>query len=261
MHKVAFQFGGFTIYWYGVLVATGFLAGIWTASRRALRGGIPAERIVDLGPWLIVGALIGARLFFVVSFWRDEFADRPWWEVFMIRKGGLVFYGGLVGAALAYVFYVRFKQLALWKIADALAPSIALGYAIGRLGCLMNGCCYGRACTLPWAIQFPYDHASYPQRVHPTQIYESLLNLGFYACLAWLYRRKKFDGQIFGIYLVGYASLRFAAEFFRGDYAVRYLGGWATPAQLFSLFILAAGILVLWRLRPPDTEPQHPVAP
>ena len=149
MDKIAFRFGGFTIYWYGVLVATGFLAGIWTASRCALRGGIPAERIVDLGPWLIVGALIGARLFFVVSFWRDEFADRPWWEVFMIRKGGLVFYGGLVGAALAYVFYVRVKHLTLWKIADTLTPSIALKYTIGRLRCLMNGCCYGRTCSLP----------------------------------------------------------------------------------------------------------------
>ena len=245
MQKVAFNIGGFSIYWYGVCIAVGFLLGLWTATRRALRVGIPGERIADLGIWLMIGAVVGSRLFYVVSRWETEFAGQPLIELLKIRQGGLVFYGGLVGASLACVFWVRAKQMPLWKTADVLAPSIALGYVFGRLGCFMFGCCYGKVCELPWAVHFPSDHETYPHGVHPTQLYESLLSLGLYAGLAWLYRRKRFDGQVFAAYLIAYAVLRFATEFFRGDYPVRYLGGWATPAQLLSVVILGAG-LMLW---------------
>ncbi len=246
MHKAAFQLGTFTIYWYGVLVAVGFLAGLWTASRRALLGGIRGETIVDLGPWLILGTILGARGLYVISFWREDFAGKPLWEILNIRGGGLVFYGGLIGASLACLLYVRIKHLPIWKIADILAPSIALGHAFGRIGCLMNGCCYGRACDLPWAIHFPEDHPTRGAGVHPTQVYEALLNLALYAFLAWLYRRKKFDGEIFAIYLVCYAVLRALVEAFRGDYTTYYLGGHATSAQVLSIFIFIAGVL-LWR--------------
>jgi phosphatidylglycerol:prolipoprotein diacylglycerol transferase len=135
-------------------------------------------------------------------------------------------------------------------LADVLTPSIALGYVFGRIGCLMNGCCYGRACSMPWAIQFPPIHDSYPAHVHPTQIYDSLLSLVLYIVLAWLYRRKTFHGQVFVAYLVCYAFTRSFVEFFRGDYPAdqHYLGGWATPAQTVSIFILAAGISLFFLL-------------
>jgi phosphatidylglycerol---prolipoprotein diacylglyceryl transferase len=247
VHPIAFQFGAFTVTWYGVMVATAFLAGLWTASRRGLLQGIPAEKILDLGPWLIVGSILGARILYVVSYWREEFAGRNLAEIFMVWRGGLVFYGGLIGAVIGGVLYARLKKLPLWKLADAVAPSIALGYVFGRLGCLMNGCCYGRECHLPWAIRFPAEHRTYPHPVHPTQIYDSLLNLALYLFLAWLYRRRKFDGQVFAAYLLGYAVLRFIVELFRGDYPQHYLGGWATPAQLICFATLAAG-LMLWGL-------------
>ena len=250
MQKIAFQFGDFTIYWYGVLVAIGFLAGLWTATRRGLRDGLPGDRLADLGIWLMVGAIVGARLFFVISYWREDFASKPIWEILMIRRGGLVFYGGLVGASLACFFFVRARRLPLWKVADALAPSIALGYMFGRIGCLMNGCCFGKPCSLPWALHYPNDHETWPQGVHPTQLYESLMNLALYGVLAWLYRRKKFDGQVFAAYLVGFALLRTIGEMFRGDYAVRYIDGWATPGQLFSAVVLAAGLTLWWKLMP-----------
>src|SRR5437870_3141390 len=130
-------------------MAAAFLAGLWTASRRGLREGIPPETILDLGPWLIIGAIAGARTLYVITFWREQFATKPFPEIFMVQKGGLVYYGGLIGASLAYIIYARRKKLALWKGADVLAPSIALGYFFGRIGCLMNGCCYGRPCNLP----------------------------------------------------------------------------------------------------------------
>jgi phosphatidylglycerol---prolipoprotein diacylglyceryl transferase len=260
MHKVAFDLGGLTIYWYGVLVAAGFLAGIWTASRRAPRSGIPGERVADLGPWLILGAIVGSRLLFVVSYWEEEFAGRPFWEVFMIRNGGLVFYGGFIGAALAHVLYCRWKRIPLWKMADVLAPSIALGYFFGRLGCLMNGCCYGAPCDLPWAIRFPIGHETYPEAVHPTQLYESFSGLLIYLGLAWGYKHKRFDGEVFGWYLVANAVVRFGVEFFRADYEVRYLGGWATPAHLVALLVLGGGVALLriqgrQRSLPPSKTP------
>jgi phosphatidylglycerol:prolipoprotein diacylglycerol transferase len=152
------------------------------------------------------------------------------------------------------------KKLPLWKVADILAPSVALGYVFGRVGCLLNGCCYGRACSLPWAIRFPADNPLNPPThpVHPTEVYESLLNLGLYAVLAWLFRRKKFDGQVFSVYLVSYALLRSFVEMFRGDYPEHqhYLGGWATPAHLVSIAILAAGLVLLCLL--PRPEPKRP---
>ncbi len=246
MHPIAFG----PIHWYGVMVALGFMAGLWTASRRGLLSGIAAEKIVDLGPWLIVGTIVGARFLYVISYWHESFEGRPFIEVFKVWQGGLVFYGGLIGATLAGMIYLRIHKLPIWKVADIVAPSIALGYVFGRMGCLLNGCCYGRACDLPWAIRYPADNPLEPPTfpVHPTQVYESLLNLVLYGALAWLYRHKKFDGQVFGAYLICYAFLRSFVEMFRGDYPVRqhYLGGWATPAHLVSIAILLAGVALLW---------------
>ncbi|MCX6923590.1 MAG: prolipoprotein diacylglyceryl transferase, partial [Verrucomicrobia bacterium] len=123
---------------------------------------------------------------------------------------------------------------------------------------LLNGCCYGRACSLPWAIRFPegnpLNSPTYP--VHPTEVYDALLSLGLYGLLAWLYRRKKFDGQVFAVYLVSYAVTRSFVEMFRGDYAEHqhYLGGWATPAHLVSILILAAGLVLLRLLPRPEAR-------
>ena len=257
MHPIALQLGPLSLHWYGVMVALAFLVGLWTAGRRGMLQGIAAEKIIDLGPWLIVGTIVGARTLYVISYWHEFFEGKPLAEIFMVWKGGLVFYGGLVGATLAGIFYIRLKKLPLWKVADILAPSIALGYVFGRIGCLLNGCCYGRACNLPWAIRFPADNPLNPPTfpVHPTEIYDSLLNLGLYAFLAWLYRRKKFDGQVFGVYLVCYAVLRSFVEMFRGDYPEyqHYLGGWATPAHLASILILAVGLVLLGLLPRSET--------
>lgn len=249
MHKIAFEIGGFPIHWYGVLVAAGFFAGLWTAGRRALASGIHSEVIADLGTWIIVGGVGGARLNYVINFWASEFADKPLWEVFRIRQGGLVFYGGFLGACLAVILYARLKRLPLWKLADVLAPSVALGHAFGRLGCLMTGCCYGRVCELPWAIHFPKDHETAGLGVHPTQIYESILNFALYMSLAWFYRRKKFDGQIFAAYLLGYAIVRGFVETFRGDHIIHYVSGWLTQAQLVSTMIFATGLALWWWCR------------
>jgi phosphatidylglycerol:prolipoprotein diacylglycerol transferase len=179
VHPIALKLGTLSIHWYGVMVALAFLAGLWTAGRRGMRAGIAAEKIVDLGPWAIVGAIVGSRVLYVISYWQEAFAGKPITEIFMVWKGGLVFYGGLIGASLACIAYVRLKKLPLWKVADILIPSLPLGCFFGRVGCFLNGCCYGRACNLPWAVRFPADNPLGPPTtpVHPTQLYDALLNL------------------------------------------------------------------------------------
>lgn len=256
MHPIAFDIGGFAIHWYGVLLAVGMLAGVWTATRRCVLDKLQPTVITDLAPWLVGGVIVGARTLYVITYWDTQFAGQSFWHILNLRSGGLVFYGGLIGAVIATYIYLTVQKLPKWKVADAMAPSIALGHSIGRIGCLMFGCCFGRTCDLPWAIQFPEDHSTHPSTLHPTQIYESLLNFSLYLGLAWLYRRKKFDGQVFGMYLIGYALIRSFVELFRGDYlSSQYLGGWFTPAHGVSLAILVGGMILLWKLSPAKNEP------
>ena len=161
MDPIAFKIGGFAIYWYGILVAGGFLIGLWTASRRAARDGIDGKVVSDLGVWIIIAALLGSRVLYVITNW-GEFSDKPFSDWIDFRSGGLVFYGGFIGAALAVILYTRIHgSQPLWKIADAFAPSVPLGHALGRLGCLMYGCCFGATCDLPWAIQFPANSPAF----------------------------------------------------------------------------------------------------
>jgi phosphatidylglycerol:prolipoprotein diacylglycerol transferase len=224
------------------MIALAFLAGLWTATLRARRENIPGEKIADVTLWLMIGGIVGARVAYVTTYWREEFADQPFSEIFMIQHGGLVYYGGLIGAIVAGAIYIRWKKLPFWKTADIIAPSIALGSVFGRTGCLLNGCCYGRPTDLPWGIRFPADHPTGGVPVHPTEIYDGLLNLGLYFFLAWLFRRKKFDGQIFATYLLCYAVTRSFVEYFRGDYTNLHYHLGLTPAQWISVPIFAAGL-------------------
>jgi phosphatidylglycerol:prolipoprotein diacylglycerol transferase len=258
VHPIAFQIGSFPIHWYGVMIALAFLAGLWTAVRRARRQNISAEQISDVTLWLMAGSIIGARIVYVATYWHEEFAGRPVQNIFAIWQGGLVFYGGLIGAAAAGFIYGFWKKLPVWKIADVLAPSIALGSFFGRIGCLLNGCCYGTVCNLPWGIRFPNGSYAWEHQrgqnligendpalpVHPTEIYDALLNLSLYIFLAWLFRRKKFDGQILATYLICYAITRSITETFRGDYTELHYHLGLTPAQWISVPILISGLLL-----------------
>ena len=248
MHPIAFQLGPITIHWYGVMIALAFLAGLWTATRRARREKISAEKIADVTLWLMVGGIIGARFAYVTTYWREEFADQPFSEVFMIQHGGLVYYGGFIGAATTGIIYILWKNMPLWKTLDVLAPSIVLGSVFGRIGCLLNGCCYGRQTDVPWAITFTNPQARdlsgtpLDTPLHPTEIYDALLNLVLYGFLAWLFRRKRFDGQVFATYLLCYAVTRSIVEYFRGDYTSLHYHLGLTPAQWISVPIFATGL-------------------
>ena len=241
MHPILFHLGSFEIHTYGVLVAIGFLLGIVTAAQRAKSEGIDPERINDLGVWLIVTGMAGGKLFHIVFFWNEFIQGLRETGINSLREG-FVFYGGFICAALTTVVYTRARRLPLAKIADAFAPSIALGHMFGRLGCFFEGCCYGKACSLPWAVKFPASHVMAGIPVHPTQLYEAAGNLAIFTGLAAFYRHKKFDGQVWWLYVLSYGLLRFVVEFFRGDYETYFFGRFTIGHFIAAAMVLVAGI-------------------
>lgn len=252
MKPILFEIAGFPIRTFGLLVGLGFLAGIWIASRLARRSFIGSDDIQDLVvPWILAGSIVGARFVYVVTYWEKDFAGRPFSEVFHIWNGGLVFYGGLAGAVLAAIIRIRSRKLPLWIVADCLAPGIAIGHALGRLGCFLNGCCYGHPSHLPWAVRFPSGTIPGNPAVHPAQLYEAALNLALCIGLVLLHQRRYFNGQVFSAYLIAYAFIRSFTEWFRGDYGFlsNPASGTFTPGQLSSLVTLLAGIALAAILR------------
>ncbi|HUJ73144.1 MAG TPA: prolipoprotein diacylglyceryl transferase [Verrucomicrobiae bacterium] len=245
MHPEFIRLGPLDIHTYGVFLAIGCIVGLAVAARRARREGIDPERIADLGAWLIVAGMLGGKLFHIIFFWDDFIAG---WRAEGLRslREGFVFYGGFIAGSLAAVVYARRKQLPVGKLADILAPSVALGHAFGRLGCFFNGCCFGRACTLPWAVRFPPPHVMAGIPVHPTELYEVLGNLVIFAGLSAFFRHRRFEGQIWWLYVLSYGVLRFVVDFFRGDYATYYFGV-LTIGQLvaMAMIVVAATALVL----------------
>lgn len=248
MYPIAFKLGSLEVHWYGVMIAVGFFAGVWTANRRARNVGLDPELITNLLFWLLLSGVVGARALYVVTYWREEFAGRPFSKIFT-ERAGLVFHGGLIAAMFVGIWYLRVKKLPLWKTADVLAPSIALGHVFGRVGCFMTGCCYGAPSDLPWAVRFPDGHSRTSESLHPVQLYESFGNLLIASLLMWLHPRKKFGGQVFAAYLICYGLLRGVIEIFRADNQVRFLGGKISTAQIISLALIITGAMVWRRLR------------
>lgn len=210
---------------YGVLVAIGFLIGIVLAVREAKRVGENTERILDLAFWLLIAAMIGARLSYIGIHWNEyasDFANRtaPWYQmkVFRLWEGGLIFFGGFLLAFLVCLAFARVYKMDFWKLADTLVPSIAIGQFFGQLGSLAAGFGYGKASTMAWAINYPKGAGIDPtMAVHPTQLYSALGVLVLFFVLLWLRSEKRFHGQVFLWYMVLYPALAFFVEIFRGD--------------------------------------------
>lgn len=259
MHPILFDFGRFTIYSYGVLLAAAYLLGLWLALRRARQRGLDPQRVMDLGIWIIVSALAGAKLLLLGVDFR-QFAAHPREFVSLTRSGG-VFYGGLIAGVAVALWYIRRHRLPLWTTTDVFAPGIALGHIVGRLGCLMAGCCYGRPTSAPWGITFRDPaaavNAGTPLGVplHPTQLYEAGAEALILVALLALERRSRpFPGRTFWTYMLLYGLSRFAIEFYRGDNRGIVFGAVST-SQFVSLIVvpLAIAMLVLLRRRPDPT--------
>ncbi len=235
MYPVLFKVGPIHIYSYGVMLALAFLVATFLARRRAISVGIDGDAIIDLSIYLIISGILGARLLYVLLNLK-YYKDNPL-EVVMIWRGGLVWYGGLILAILVGTWFLRARALPIFKIGDLIIPYVALGQAIGRIGCFLNGCCYGKPTTLALGISF--NPAQIP--VHPTQLYESAAMFLAYLILRM---REPGEGKTIFLYLILYSAVRFFNEFLRGDNPQVLIG--LTFSQIISIIILAPTIL-LWR--------------
>ena len=258
MHPRLLELGPVTVYTYGVLLALAYLAGLRLATVRARTRGLDPTRVMDLGILIIVAAIAGAKvLLFVID--ARYFLDQPM-EIFSLARSGGVFYGGLIAAVLVSIWFLRRHRMPVWLTCDIFAPGIALGHAIGRVGCLFAGCCYGQPTSLPWGVVFsdPFA-ASYVGtplgvHLHPTQLYETGAELLILAILLLTERRGRyFAGRTFWFYVALYAVSRFVIEFFRGDERGSLAG--LSTSQFISIVLVPISVAVLVRLarRPEPT--------
>jgi phosphatidylglycerol:prolipoprotein diacylglycerol transferase len=253
MHPVLFRFGPLTVHTYGLLVALGFLIGLGLAVRQAKKEGVSSQKIIDLGFYILLAALVGSRLFFIFIN-PSHYIKNPL-DIFKIWEGGLVFYGGVLLAVPTFIWFVRKNDLGLWKTSDLFAPSIAIGHAFGRVGCFFAGCCYGKfAESLPWSVIFTNPECLAPTKIplHPTQLYEAFGEVVNFLILIILRKYKSFNGQLFITYLLLYSVLRFVVEFFRGDEARGFIINNLSISQGISIlifFIAIIGFVVLRKKR------------
>ncbi|MES2638940.1 MAG: prolipoprotein diacylglyceryl transferase [Myxococcota bacterium] len=270
MHPILFTVGGLEVHTYGVMAAVGFLFGVTGAAILGSRPG-PSGRsegdlswdfLWDLAIVLIVGAVVGSRLEYVRTRWA-KYAAAPM-EILDLRDGGLVFYGGLIGAVLSALLFIRWRRKPVWRVLDLYAPFIVLGHAFGRIGCFAAGCCYGAPTDVPWAVVYPMGGKP-PGGVplHPTQLYEVLTNVLVGAVLLGVRARgprggaTNGEGLTFAALLVLYPAFRVVNELFRGDGIRGYVAGGVTNGQAISAALFAAGLVLLWTRWPrPGSGPK-----
>ena len=210
MKPVLFSFGAIHLYSYGLCIALGVLLTLFLMRRRALKEKFPKpDEVFDMAFAVLVWGFLGARLFYVIKNFSYYMAAPL--KIFAVWEGGLIFYGGAISSFLGFWLTVRKKKLPLWKTLDFLVPYGALAHAFGRIGCFLNGCCFGKACEWPWAVRFP--ELSYA--VHPTQLYEALYDIVLFAFLLKRRRRIRFEGHIRLLYLLLYGMGRYVIEFMR----------------------------------------------
>jgi phosphatidylglycerol:prolipoprotein diacylglycerol transferase len=253
MHPILLEIGPIKIFTYGFLLAVAFLSAIFVAGREARRLGIPPGKFFDLCFYIILAALVGSRLLYVLLEIKIFAADPL--KIFAIWEGGLVFHGGVVLALLVAFAYMRRHGLPWRPTLDALAVGSPLGQFFGRLGCFMAGCCYGSPADLPWSVVFTNPNSLCPLRepLHPAQLYEAFLALGVFGFLYWFRTRKRYDGQMILIYFGLAGLVRFTVEFFRNplDYRGPVFFGWMPLTQLVALglFLVCGGLLLYWGFR------------
>lgn len=253
MNPVWFTIGGYPVHLYAVMIAVGFVVGIWLAARRGERDGIDRDLMLDLCWWMLVAGLVGARIAFIVVNWehyyypcvdfeyynaelatlsRDILSAPDCTRLLRFWNGGLVFYGGVIGSMVTMVWFLRREKVPILPVADAIIPSLALGQFFGRAGCFFAGCCWGKPTDAAWSLTFPEgsmawaDHvnagivpelATHSHAVYATQLYDSFGGLMLFGVLVWLQRRKRFHGQVFITWLLIYPLMRSTIEMFRGD--------------------------------------------
>ncbi len=255
MHPKLIQFGDFFLPTYGVLVAIAFFAALQVTIRLASRRGLSKETVTNLAIYCALAGLAGAKLFMILFDFKDYLdGSRPFFSIATLQAAG-VFQGGLIVAVIVAFWYMKRNGMPPMITADAFAPGVALGHAIGRLGCFSVGCCWGLVCDRPWAVRFHNPDAEALTGVplgiplHPTQLYESFAELLVFALLYWRSGKPHREGEILGLYLVTSSALRFWVEFYRFHAQELPFGGPWSLTQWISLVLLALGGWLLYGRR------------
>ena len=260
MHPVLLRLGPFTLHTYGVLVAVGVLLAIWLARRNAEArqgarsgAGPDPDQVWNLGVYMVLAGIVGAKIWLVLQFWsyyRNHVGEIL--SLGTLQSAG-VYYGGLIAALIVAIVYARRTRLPFLGLADVYAAPLALGHAVGRLGCFSAGCCWGKPAQVAWSVSFtdPYaaDLVGVPLRqpLHPVQIYEAAANLCIFGILLWFDRRPRPAGKIFAAYAMLYGVTRFTTEMFRGDPDRTMLfGGAVSLMQVVSVGLLLIGAWTWW---------------
>jgi len=269
-HALSLHVGGLAIHLYGVMMALAFLAGLANWSFLGRREHRDFAFCSDLLFWIMVAGVVGARAAYVIADFA-AFRDRPL-SMLYVWQGGLIYYGGFLGAGLAILVFARLRRTGVAALFDFVITAVPLAHAFGRIGCFLNGCCYGREWHGPLAVRYPPHSGPWCDQVdaglitrfsprsapvHPVQLYEAAANILLYLGLVWLYRRRRRDGTVLAAYLLTYPVLRFWLETLRGDPRMPVLG--LSVAQGISVGLFAVGLALLVRAR--LSAPRTPVPP
>ncbi|MDR0800040.1 MAG: prolipoprotein diacylglyceryl transferase [Endomicrobium sp.] len=247
MYPILFRFGNFTIYTYGFFVAAAFVAAIFYLSyliKKSKEKIISQDDLYSLFMYMMIFSVIGARLLFVLIN-LNEFILSPL-DILKMWQGGLVYYGGFIAVVIFIFIYAKRKKIPLLKLGDFFAPALALGHAVGRIGCFFAGCCYGKESSLPWSVVFTnkYSSAVLGKSLHPTQLYEAFTNFLLFIFLHFYSKKERKLGMSLAVYIISYAILRFIIEFFRDDYrGVQYFG--FSISQIISIFLFMIGVFII----------------
>lgn len=223
MFPILVKIGPVSIHTYGFLLAVGVASGLWFLYIQGKKHGMDAPKLLDMAFYTIIVSLIGAKLVLFAGHF-SYYVKNPSELISFARTGG-VFQGGLAFGVVFALWYMKKHAIPTWKVADIAVAALALGHGFGRIGCFMAGCCFGRECSVPWGVTFHNEYASnltgIPTGVllHPSQLYEAILNFSNFVILFFILKKKKFDGQVFSFYIINYSIIRYFVEFYRGDHS------------------------------------------
>jgi len=246
MYPILFKIGFLKVYTYGFLIALGFVLGFFLALRQAKKENISERVINDVFFWIFISGFMGARISYIFTEW-PYFLEKPF--NYILANEGFIFYGGFLSSFLFAYIYLKIKRLSFLKVVDLLAPSLVIAHAFGRLGCFSYGCCYGRPTESFLGVLFPKESPAgvCGVPVIPVQLIESFVLVLIFFILIITRRFKKYDGDIFFIYIILYGTARFIIEFYRADYRGSILN--VSTSQFIALVLVPIGIIMLFRAR------------